>query len=81
VVDWSLGGMQVIGDTRMFSIEDQVNVILKFKLKKNMLNIPHTAKIIRKTNEKLGLQFAPLTNKVRNNLQHVVDDYAKTHMV
>ena len=80
VVDWSLGGMQVTGDTRMFSVEDEVDVMLKFKLSKNMLHIPHTGKIVRKSNEKLGLQFAPLTKKVRNDLQNVVDDYAKAHI-
>lgn len=80
IVDWSLGGMQVSGDVRTFSLDDEVDITLKFKLSDDVLNIPHKAKIVRKSNEKLGLQFTPLTKSVRDDLQNVVDDYVKSRV-
>ncbi len=80
VVDWSLGGMQVSGDVRTFSLDDNVDIMLKFKLSDTVVNIPHKARIVRKSHEKLGLQFTPLTKAVRDDLQNVVDDYVKSRV-
>jgi len=79
VVDWSLGGLQVAGDTRVFSIDDIVEVELKFKLSNRIVSIPHKARVVRKTCEKLGLEFRPLTDKMRGDFYSVVEDYSQQH--
>lgn len=80
VVDWSLGGLQVAADSRMFNISDTVDVTLKFKLSDSVISIPHKAEVVRKTSENIGLKFRPLTRAIHDDLQHVVDDYRTSRM-
>ena len=75
VEDWSMGGLMVHGDSRMFGNNEEVDVLLKFKLQNDVVDIPHKARVVRKTNESVAFEFTPLTRKVRGCLQDVVDDY------
>ncbi len=86
VEDWSLGGLLIRGDARAFSLENEVDVTIKFKLRNDMLDIAHKGRIVRKTQDKIALEFLPLPRQTRNSFQNVVDDYvaghfAESHMV
>ncbi len=75
VKDWSLGGLQVIADERDFALGQQADVTMKFRLRNDIMDIPHEAYVVRKSNGKVAFEFAPLTRKIRNSFQTVVDDY------
>lgn len=74
VENWSLGGVLVFGDEKRFGIGDKVDINLKFKLTNGILDLPHKAKVVRKGMNKVALEFAPLTRKLRQDFQMIVDD-------
>lgn len=75
VEDWSLGGMRVFGDFRTYTIGQEIPVTLKFKVRDQITKVQHAARVVRRSAENMGLQFVPLTQDVRTNLQQVIDDY------
>ncbi len=75
VGDWSLGGFSINADGRSFGVKDAVEMVLKFKLSNRIIEVPHKAKVVRKTNNKVAFQFAPVPRDVRGKLQSVVDDH------
>lgn len=77
-LDWSLGGVQITGDDRVFAMNDECEVLLKFKLSNELLEVPHKAKVVRKGHDRIAFQFAPLSTHIRKSFQHVVDDYVAT---
>ncbi|MDH5722954.1 MAG: PilZ domain-containing protein [Alphaproteobacteria bacterium] len=75
IENWSNGGMLIAADERLFAIEQDCDVTLKFKLRNEMINIPHKAKVVRKSSNKIGMQFAPINKKIQSEFQKVVDDF------
>lgn len=75
VENWSQGGMLVTADERRFSLNDEVEMTIKFGLRETLLDIPHKARVRRKSNNKVAFEFAPLTQQIRSSFQAVVDDY------
>lgn len=75
VENWSLGGIMIQADERLFSSEDEVNMTLKFRLREDIIDVNHIAKVVRKSKNKVAFQFKPLTQQIRTNFQNVVDDY------
>lgn len=76
VIDWSQGGLQIMGDERRFGLNEEHDVVLKFKLSNNIVEIPHIAKVVRKSRDRIAFQFAPLTKKMKDDFSHVIDDCA-----
>ncbi len=75
VENWSNGGLLVTADERLFSIGQDCTFTLKFKLRDKIMEVDHKAKVVRKTPNKVALQFIPLTKKVQSSFQKIVDDY------
>lgn len=73
--NWSAGGLLINADSRMFGVNDTVDVILKFKLSRGVIDVIHKARVVRKSSQKVAFEFAPLTAHVQNMFQNVVDDY------
>jgi hypothetical protein len=78
VENWSMGGLAIQGDTRQFGVDETVAVTLKFKLSDGVVDLPHQARIVRKTAERVALEFEPLTSAVRKGMQSVIDDYVSS---
>ncbi len=74
VENWSQGGVLLGGDNRYFTVEQQYDVVLKFRLRDRILNIKHPARVIRKVGERTAFQFLPLTGEVRKAFSEVIDD-------
>jgi hypothetical protein len=74
VLDWSMGGIQIMGDDRLFSTGREVDITVKYKLRNKILDIPVRAQIVRKGSQRVALAFEPLTSSMRRNFQHVIDD-------
>ena len=75
VENWSPGGLMIYGDSRSFSINEEVDVNIKFRLRNEVVDIPHKAKVVRKSHDKVAFQFLPLTAQIKRSFQSVVDDY------
>lgn len=74
VRNWSAGGLLIAGDERMFGVDEELDVTLKFKLRDEVLDISHKARIVRKGYGNVALQFAPLSAAVQAGFQKVMDD-------
>ncbi|PCJ98564.1 MAG: pilus assembly protein PilZ [Zetaproteobacteria bacterium] len=75
VENWSSGGMLIAADERLFSIGQDCKFTLKFKLRDEMMEIDHNAKVVRKSPNKIALQYLPLSKNAQTSFQKVVDDY------
>ncbi len=67
--------MMIAADERLFAIDQECVFTLKFKLRDEIMEIDHKAKIVRKAPNKIALQFLPLSKAVQTRFQQVVDDY------
>jgi len=75
VENWSLGGVCIMSDEREFGVNDEIDLTVKFKLRDEIMDIPHAGRVVRKGNNKVAFEFKPLTRSTRSMLQNVVDDY------
>lgn len=75
VHNWSDGGLLVHADERLFSMAAPVEVTMKFRLSSKIIDIPHRGRVIRKTRDRLAIQFEPLTRDVQRMFKQVVDDF------
>ena len=75
VVDWSPGGLLIYGDGREFSVDGELDVVMKFRLRNDVVDVPHKARVVRKSKNKIAFEFLPLTKQIVNRFQSVVDDY------
>lgn len=74
VKDWSLGGFLATADSRLYSVGQEIDFVLKFKIRNMVLDIPHIGTVIRKTDDKIAVQFSPLTTVVKRRFQKIIDD-------
>ena len=75
VHNWSDGGLLLQADERLFSLAAPVEVTMKFRLSNKILDIPHRGKVIRKTRDKLAIQFEPIGKDIQRKFKQVVDDF------
>ncbi len=86
VENWSNGGLLVTADERLFAIGQNCKFTLKFKLRDKIVEVDHKATVVRKTPNKVAMQFMPLTKNVSAQFHKIVDDYvtgrfAESHSV
>lgn len=75
IENWSSGGLLFVGDDRLFALGQDCDVTLKFKLRDDMINIEHKGAIVRKSDGKIAVRFAPISKKIQASFQQVVDDF------
>lgn len=78
VENWSQVGVLIYGDSRPFALNDQIDVMMKFKLRNDIIDIAHKAKVVRKTYDKVAFEFEPLSDQIKKGFQSVIDDYVAT---
>jgi PilZ domain len=81
VHNWSDGGMLIQADERLFSTSAPVEMTIKFRLSNRLMDIAQRAKVVRKTRDRLAVQFEPLSREVTQKFQQVVDDYVTREFV
>ena len=67
--------MLVQADERMFTQGAPVEITMKFRLTGKIVDIPHRGRVVRKTRDRLAIQFEPLTRDITKKFKQVVDDY------
>lgn len=81
VENWSQGGVLVYGDSRSFALNEQVNVTMKFRLRNEVIDVPHKARVVRKGHDKVAFEFTPATDAIRRKFQSVIDDFLTAEFV
>lgn len=75
VLNWSVGGLSITADDRLFAIGQEAEFTLKFKIRSTIMEVKHTANVVRKSKGSVSFEFAPLTRQVRNDFQSIMDDF------
>ncbi len=75
VENWSLGGVLLHADERLFGREQDIELAIKFKLRNTILDISHRGQVVRKSPGKVAIQFEPLSQTINRQFQQVIDDY------
>ncbi len=75
VHNWSKGGILITGDDRQFGVDEVKTVTLRFKLADRIVEVLHKGQILRKSRDKVVIKFAPLTQNIERQFNHIVDDY------
>ncbi len=75
VENWSMGGFMIAADDRLFAVDEPFEVTMKFKLRDTILDVPHMANVVRKSQNRVAMQFQPMTKAIRDSFQQVVDDF------
>lgn len=75
VENWSMGGALINVDSRPFGLDNEIDITLRFKMRDDVIDVSQRARVIRKTNNKVAFEFAPLTRQTRSQFQNVIDDY------
>ncbi len=81
VENWSMGGLLLDGDDRVFNLGVDIDFTLKFRVRNAILNVHHRGRILRKGNGRIALRFEPLPTAVRHGFQRVVDDFVAREFV
>lgn len=75
VENWSLGGFLIMADERAFGLKEDIESVMKFKLRDAIIDIPQRAHVVRKAKNKIAFEFEPISRVTRDRFQRVVDDY------
>ncbi|MCD8498045.1 MAG: PilZ domain-containing protein [Alphaproteobacteria bacterium] len=75
VLNWSISGLQITADDRLFAIGQEVEFSLKFKIRASIVEVKHTATVVRKSRGSVAFEFSPLSRTVRNDFQNIMDDF------
>lgn len=75
VLDWSPGGVRVFADTRTVAVGKEVDVVLKFQIQDELINVKHRGQVVRKAHDSFALQFLPLTADLRNAFSGIIDRF------
>lgn len=75
VENWSLGGMLVQADDRLYKKGQNVELMLRFYTGTRIVNIPAGAIVARKVPSRLGLQFKDLSDHAYTQIKNVLHSY------
>lgn len=78
IENWSMGGVLITADDRMFANDQPIDLALKFKLRNTIIDVPLQGKVVRKGQGRIALKFSPLAQMLRHRLQQVIDDQVAT---
>tara|TARA_B100001971_G_C18215398_1_gene553467 strand:- start:1060 stop:1449 length:390 start_codon:yes stop_codon:yes gene_type:complete len=73
VKDWSQCGVFFSAVNKDLKVGDKITFTLKFSMPFGLIEIDHSATIVRKTFDGYGAQFTPLTREARENFARVMD--------
>lgn len=74
VHDWSQCGVLFEADGRKFESGNECQVTMKFKLAKNVTEIPVKAKIVRAGKKQVALEFFDVPKKIEKAFTKVIED-------
>jgi hypothetical protein len=75
VQNWSLGGILLTADERLFGQDQEIEITIKFKLRNNIMDVTHKGTVVRKHNGKVAIKFTALNQTISRKFQQVIDDH------
>ncbi|MBX2834765.1 MAG: hypothetical protein KTR28_07320 [Micavibrio sp.] len=74
IYNWSVGGVLVNADDRLYAVDESVPVTMKFKIGSEVKAVEQTARVIRRAAGKVALQFVPRDTSTNGQMQHILND-------
>jgi hypothetical protein len=74
VQNWSDSGILLQADERTFSVLSPVEVTMKFRLAGRILDIAQRGRVVRKSKDRLAIQFENMGQDAIRKFKQVVDD-------
>ena len=76
IENWSMSGVLLNGDDRMYNVGDNIEMLLNYKTSKGVVEVQQSGHVVRKGNERIALEFSPLNRQAFQDFQRVIDDDA-----
>lgn len=76
IENWSMSGVLLNGDERLYNIGDNIDMTLKYKTSKGIVEVSQSGHVVRKGKERIAMEFQPLNRQSFNDFQRVIDDDA-----
>lgn len=76
IENWSMSGVLINGDDRLYNIGDTVEMMLKYKTSKGIVEVAQQAHVVRKGKERIAMEFSSLNKNSFQDFQRVIDDAA-----
>ena len=74
IQNWSMGGALIGADERLFNLQEDVDVTLKFRLGQRVKEISVPAHVARVSRGRVALQFEGLNNSSKRKFQDIISD-------
>ena len=74
VEDWSMGGVRLTADSRVFTVGQSVDLTMKFKIRGEMINIPVTGTVVRRTSNGIAVKYDASAENVKHAFQNIISD-------
>ena len=74
VENWSLGGILIAADDRLFGKDQDIELTVKFRLRNTIIDVTLNGHVVRKSTGKIAVRFEPLSQFIRRRFQQVIDD-------
>ncbi len=74
VMNWSKGGALIFTDDRLFAENDNIAITMKFHIQDRIIPILNNATVLRKSNNRIAIEFIEADEETRQNFQQVIDD-------
>lgn len=74
IENWSMGGVLLRADSRSFQIGQEVSLVMKFKVRGEMVNIPVQGEVVRRTSDGVAFRFKNISSSVRHAFQNIISD-------
>lgn len=74
VQNWSFSGALLAVDERLFGATQDIEMILKFKLRNTIVDVNIHGRVVRKTAGRVAIEFEPMNKTIRRTFQQVIDD-------
>lgn len=71
VHDWSVGGILFEAPQSHFKLNQHCTLTMKFKLHDRIVDVTHKGEVIRKSRDKIAIQFDPLSADVRKKFDMI----------
>ena len=74
IENWSMSGVLLSGDDRLYNIGDKLDMTLKYKTSKGIVEVVQSGHVVRKGKERIAMEFSPLNRESLHDFQRVIDD-------
>ena len=81
VENWSEGGILFTNSDSIFGVGLEIQMSIRFKVRKVVLNLDHKGFVIWKGYNRTAVEFISSTKQARQSFQQIIDDHVASEFV